>query len=312
MLGFGTAAFRVFMGELTGAVLASDALEYAAPELVDPHAGLPRANARSDMYSLAQVACRVLQARVVTTPDGQVKLEPPGGGRGESRRCLRLARAAGARHCSRGPRIAGELAGDALGDRRGLGVRGRTAVGPWRYALPEAGGADRPGRLPSAETAPEEYPPSRDEMASPRDLTQAMMAVVDDEEDVRPDEEAVGGEELPPPPASPLRARECLRGDAFLPRFPTASEPAHPRPATRSSARWPSRSTAWPKCRSPKKGGRAELGPTQELSSGRRRDHPARGAGGVHPVSCTPPARLRDSARNAPRPKPSTTPTRAA
>lgn len=78
VLGFGTAAFRVFMGELTGAVLASDALEYAAPELVDPHAGLARANARSDMYSLAAVLCRVLEAKVATSFDHKVSvLFPP-------------------------------------------------------------------------------------------------------------------------------------------------------------------------------------------------------------------------------------------
>lgn len=74
VLGFGTAAFRVFMGELTGAVLASDALEYAAPELIDPHAGLARANARSDMYSLAAVLCRVLQAKVATSPEQTVSV----------------------------------------------------------------------------------------------------------------------------------------------------------------------------------------------------------------------------------------------
>lgn len=77
VLGFGTAAFRVFMGELTGAVLASDALEFAAPELIDPHAGLARADVRSDMYSLAQVACRVLQARVATTPEQVVSVQLP-------------------------------------------------------------------------------------------------------------------------------------------------------------------------------------------------------------------------------------------
>ena len=74
VLGFGTAAFRVFMGELTGAVLASDALEYAAPELVDPHAGLARANARSDMFSLAAVLSRMLQAKVATSPEQRVSV----------------------------------------------------------------------------------------------------------------------------------------------------------------------------------------------------------------------------------------------
>ncbi|HPC82545.1 MAG TPA: hypothetical protein P5234_04510 [Thermoanaerobaculaceae bacterium] len=74
VLGFGTAAFRVFMGELTGAVLASDALEYAAPELIDPHGGLARANARSDMYSLAAVLCRALEAKVATSPERTVSV----------------------------------------------------------------------------------------------------------------------------------------------------------------------------------------------------------------------------------------------
>lgn len=74
VLGFGTAAFRVFMGELTGAVLASDSLEYAAPELIDPHAGLARANARSDIYSMAQVICCLLQARVDTSAEGTVSV----------------------------------------------------------------------------------------------------------------------------------------------------------------------------------------------------------------------------------------------
>lgn len=77
VMGFGTAAFRVFMGELTGAVLASDALEYAAPELIDPHVGLARANARSDIYSMAQVICHALQARVETSAEGTVAVHLP-------------------------------------------------------------------------------------------------------------------------------------------------------------------------------------------------------------------------------------------
>ncbi|MCU0293319.1 MAG: hypothetical protein MUF10_15225, partial [Thermoanaerobaculaceae bacterium] len=225
VLGFGTAAFRVFMGELTGAVLASDALEYAAPELVDPHAGLPRANARSDMYSLAQVACRVLQARVVTTPDGHVRLDLPpavttplGGAVGLQEVLVQALQ----------PRAEGRAASwhELLAVLDGvLAAEGGQPLATGGTLFLHLGEAPVP-----AATAPGEVPVEADGSTPPRDLTQPMMAVIDDEEGVPADDGAAAGGELPPPPTEPVAAPGRGPDEVFPPPQPPVEEPPRPTP----------------------------------------------------------------------------------
>lgn len=211
VLGFGTAAFRVFMGELTGAVLASDALEFAAPELVDPHAGLPRANLQSDMYSLAHVASRVLQARVVTTPDGQVKLDLPVSvsvSLGDPRGLRELLVSALQLRPEDRPGSWAEVLAALTGSLAAEGPLPPAPGGTLSLNLGKAGGA-----IPAVVV---------DESAAPRELTQQMMAVLDEGEDVPPVGEASGSEVPPGPPEAPW-ARSESHPDA-----PTPPQPIEP------------------------------------------------------------------------------------
>lgn len=77
LLGFGTAAFRVFMGELSSALLAGESMDFAAPELTDAKGTMPRADLRSDLYSLARVAAHLLKARVIERPGSSPRVELP-------------------------------------------------------------------------------------------------------------------------------------------------------------------------------------------------------------------------------------------
>lgn len=230
VLGFGTAAFRVFMGELTGAVLASDALEYAAPELVDPHAGLPRANVRSDMYSLAQVACRVLQARVATTPDGHVRLDLP---------AATVASLGGA------PGLHETLVGalqPRAEDRPGswhellavldrvLAAAGVQPPAPGGTLFLHLGEAAAPVATAAVGTTPEEGPWEEAGTAPPRDLTQPMMAVIADEEGGSPGDAGTVDGELPPPPVEPAAAPEPEAVETAPAPHPAVEEPARPTP----------------------------------------------------------------------------------
>ncbi|HNX49726.1 MAG TPA: hypothetical protein PKL08_06160, partial [Thermoanaerobaculaceae bacterium] len=224
VLGFGTAAFRVFMGELTGAVLASDALEFAAPELVDPHAGLPRANPQSDMYSLAHVACHVLQARVVTSPDGRVKLDlpvPVSASLGDPHGLRELLVSALQPRSEDRPGSWAEVLATLSGSLAAEGALPPAPGGTLSLNLGEAGGA-----LPSVPA---------DESAAPRELTQQMMAVLDDGEDVPPVGEAPGSEAPPVSPEAPWARSESH-----------PDEPAPPQPAEPMSGAEAERTMAVP------------------------------------------------------------------
>lgn len=230
VLGFGTAAFRVFMGELTGAVLASDALEYAAPELVDPHAGLPRANARSDMYSLAQVTCRVLQARVVTTPDGHVRLDLPvtvaaglGGAPGLHEMLVQALQPRAEDRPGSWHELLAVLDGVLAGESGQAPAPGGTLF----LHLGEAG---TPVAAVATGTAPQEPPADSDGMVPRRDLTQPMMAVIDDEEGVPPDHGTADGGELPPPPFELVAVPERVPDDEGPAPPPPVEAPARPTP----------------------------------------------------------------------------------